>query len=348
MIGSKIRKLRKAHGMTQAALAEKLDVCRQTVMKWEKGITDPDIEVIRHAAVLFHTSAAELLDPYTEDVGILEVVHSYRPYISDSCHRALSGYVIDSSTGGGVSHASVEAVAPDGRCIARMTADENGFFIGSTGSEKQYAVRVTAPGMIYEIPRVKACPGETFMGGIDIQCSTPEPALPAEGLWGDNILWKISVDGVLTLTGSGAMDDRYSAFSGRQERSPYRGLVKKVVIRPGITSVGSHAFDGFICLEEVKLGKDVQKIRGGAFMGCKKLKSVTFSSKLEEIGWNAFRGCVSLFRLTLPASLKSIGSGAFAGCVSLSSLTIPAGTEILDEAFEFCGNLKRSAEAVIQ
>lgn len=348
MIGRKIHRLRKAHGMTQADLAEKLDVCRQTVMKWEKGVTDPDIEAIRAAAALFHTSAAELLDPYTDDGGILEVIHSYKPYISGRSHRALSGYVIDSSTGGSVPHASVEAVTPDGRCIARMTADENGFFIGSTGSEKQYAVRVTTPGMIYEIPKVKACPGETFMGGIDVQCSAPEPALPAEGLWGSNILWKISADGVLTLTGSGAMDDRYSTFSGRQERSPYRRLVKKVVIRPGITSVGSHAFDGFIHLEEVKLGKDVQKIRGGAFMGCKKLKSVTFSSTLEEIGWNAFRGCVSLFRLNLPDSLKSIGSGAFAGCVSLSSLTLSDDAEIFSEAFEFCGNLKRSAEAIIQ
>ena len=343
MIGEKIRRLRKAHGMNQEALAEKLDVCRQTVMKWEKGITEPDIEAIRAAAILFHTSPAELLDPYTDDGGILELIHSYKPYIHSSSHRALSGYVIDSGTGGGVPHASVEVLGNGGRCIARMTADGNGFFIGSTGSENQYAVRITTPAMTYEIPKIRACPGETFMGGIDMQCTCPEPSLPAEGLWGDNILWKISTDGVITLSGSGAMDDRYSALSGRQERSPYRRLVKKVVIRAGITSVGAHAFDGFINLEEVKLGKDVQRIRGGAFMGCKKLKSVTFGGNvLEEIGWNAFRGCVSLSRMTPPESVKTVGSGAFAGCVSLTSLTLPEDAEIYSEAFEFCSNLRES------
>ena len=63
MLGEKIRKLRKTNGMTQADLAEKLDVCRQTVMKWEKGITEPDLDSIRAVAELFHTSSEELLDP---------------------------------------------------------------------------------------------------------------------------------------------------------------------------------------------------------------------------------------------------------------------------------------------
>lgn len=344
MLGEKIRRLRKSHSMTQADLAEKLGVCRQTVMKWEKGITDPDIESIRAAALLFHTSPAELLDPYSDDGGILEVLHSYTPLITDPSHRVLSGFVIDSSLRGGVPDASVEVIAPDGRCIAHMTAGENGYFIGSTGSEKQYSVRISTPDMTYEIPKIRSCPGETHLGGIDMQCIPAELPLPADGLWGDNILWKISADGVLTLSGSGPMEDRYSAPSGRQNRSPYRRLVKKVILRSGITTVGSHSFDGFIHLEEVKLGKDVQIIRGGAFMGCKKLKTVTFtaqpSAQIKEIAWNAFRGCTSLSRMPLPESVKTIGSGAFAGCVSLTSLTLPEGCEISGSAFDFCGNLK--------
>jgi len=346
MIGNKIRRLRKAHGMTQEDLANKLDVCRQTVMKWEKGITEPDIEIIRVAAVLFRTSPAELLDPHSDEGGILETIHSYHPYIQSSSHRALSGYVFDSGTGHGVPHASVEVIAKNGTCIARMTADENGFFIGSTGSEKFYTVRIVTDVFDYEIPKIRACPGETYLGGIDMQIPPAAPVLPAEFMWSENILCRISEEGVMTLSGSGAMDEQYSAPSGLQKRSPYRGLIRKVIIRQGITSVGAHAFDGYLNLEEVKLGKDVQKISGGAFMGCKKLKTVSFSgNKLEEINWNAFRGCVSLSRITLPESVRTLGSAAFAGCVSLTSVTIPENAEILSHVFEFCGNLKQPLPA---
>lgn len=341
MLGMKIHKLRRDHGMTQAQLAEKLGVCRQTVMKWEKSITEPDIASIQAIASLYNVSAAQLLDPYTDDGGIMEVIHSYTPFIDSTSHRAVSGYIIDSGKRAGIPHGEAEVIASDGRCITKMTADESGFFIGSTGSEKQYRIRFRADGMTYELPKIRACGGETYLGGVDMSVIDPEPELPAEGIWGGNIAWRIDGDGVMTLTGRGEMEDRFSALSGKKERSPYRHLVKKVVIRSGITSVGAHAFDAFIHLESVTVGKDVVRIRAGAFMGCKKLKNVNFGSGcLEEIQWDAFRGCVSLTRMTLPDTVRSVGAAAFAGCVSLTRMTLPDTASVYDGAFMLCGNLR--------
>ena len=344
MLGMKIHKLRKEHGMTQAQLAEKLDICRQTVMKWEKGIKEPDIESVQVIAELYNVSSAQLLDPYTDDDGIMEVIHSYTPFIDSTSHRAVSGYIIDSGKRAGIPHGEAEVIASDGRCITKMTADESGFFIGSTGSEKQYAIRFRTDGMTYELPKIRACSGETYLGGIDLSVIDPEPALPAEGIWGGNIAWRIDEDGVMTLSGRGEMEDRFSALSGKKERSPYRHLVKKVVIRSGITSIGAHAFDAFIHLESVTIGRDVARIRVGAFMGCKKLKTVNFgSSRVEEIQWDVFRGCVSLTRVNLPDAVLSVGAAAFAGCVSLTAVTLPDTAAVYDGAFMLCGNLRENA-----
>lgn len=52
-LGENIAKARKAVGMTQEALAERLDVARQTVSKWEAGVTVPTVPgLVRLAAVL--------------------------------------------------------------------------------------------------------------------------------------------------------------------------------------------------------------------------------------------------------------------------------------------------------
>lgn len=42
--GEKISKIRKMSGMTQEELAEKMNVSRQTISKWEKGTSSPDLE----------------------------------------------------------------------------------------------------------------------------------------------------------------------------------------------------------------------------------------------------------------------------------------------------------------
>ncbi len=61
MIGENISILRKKAGLSQEALAEKLDVSRQTVAKWESGESIPDVLRCDAMAELFDTSLEELL-----------------------------------------------------------------------------------------------------------------------------------------------------------------------------------------------------------------------------------------------------------------------------------------------
>lgn len=46
MLNENIRNLRKSKGMSQEELAVKLNVVRQTLSKWEKGLSVPDSEML--------------------------------------------------------------------------------------------------------------------------------------------------------------------------------------------------------------------------------------------------------------------------------------------------------------
>ena len=58
---------RKEKSMTQEELAEKLNVARQTVSKWETGETVPDVESLKKLAVLLEFSIDEALGVEVED-----------------------------------------------------------------------------------------------------------------------------------------------------------------------------------------------------------------------------------------------------------------------------------------
>lgn len=60
-IGNRINQLRKLSGMTQEQLAEKLNVSRQTISKWESDSTTPDLESIVKISRIFHMSLDDLL-----------------------------------------------------------------------------------------------------------------------------------------------------------------------------------------------------------------------------------------------------------------------------------------------
>lgn len=60
-IGNFIMDKRKAMGLTQQQLADKLNVSFQAISKWEKGITYPNIEILRDLATVLDVSVDELL-----------------------------------------------------------------------------------------------------------------------------------------------------------------------------------------------------------------------------------------------------------------------------------------------
>ena len=61
MLHNNIKRLRQQKGMTQEILAEKLHIVRQTVSKWEKGLSVPDSEMLVRLAEVFEVSVSELL-----------------------------------------------------------------------------------------------------------------------------------------------------------------------------------------------------------------------------------------------------------------------------------------------
>ena len=62
MLGDNIKNIRHAKGLSQEELAIKLNVVRQTVSKWEKGISIPDSEMLIRIAEELETSVNVLLD----------------------------------------------------------------------------------------------------------------------------------------------------------------------------------------------------------------------------------------------------------------------------------------------
>ena len=60
-IGEKIKKLRKNKNMTQKEVANRLNVTPQTVSKWERNISYPDLDMLVQLSGLFQTSTDALL-----------------------------------------------------------------------------------------------------------------------------------------------------------------------------------------------------------------------------------------------------------------------------------------------
>ncbi len=63
MLSRNIKNLRTAAGLSQEELAQKLHVVRQTVSKWEKGLSVPDADMLIVLAQALDTSPAALLGP---------------------------------------------------------------------------------------------------------------------------------------------------------------------------------------------------------------------------------------------------------------------------------------------
>ncbi len=148
----------------------------------------------------------------------------------------------------------------------------------------------------------------------------PAPATHAAG----SITWSV-YRGVLTVSGSGAMDDYQEDW-----RSPLYNHTdfKKIVVEPGITHIGSCFFYNCTSVESVELPDTVRSIGYMAFNGCTALKEIRLPEGLEKIDRWAFEGCHELREVTIPASVTAFGSDGFSPftyCWGLTAINVAPG-----------------------
>ena len=66
MLNENLKTLRKEKGFSQEELASKVHVVRQTVSKWEKGLSVPDAEMLVQIAEVFEVPVSRLLGALPE------------------------------------------------------------------------------------------------------------------------------------------------------------------------------------------------------------------------------------------------------------------------------------------
>lgn len=130
------------------------------------------------------------------------------------------------------------------------------------------------------------------------------------GSCGENVTWKLTSDGVLTISGTGAMEDfEWDPTGESNSTAPWEKLIWdhlrsigygsgiKLIIENGVTTVGDCAFMA-LDIAEVNIPVSVAKIGVEAF-------------------WN------STFKtFHIPANVKQIGGGAFSSCNELIQFTV--------------------------
>ena len=100
------------------------------------------------------------------------------------------------------------------------------------------------------------------------------------GTCGEDLTWKLSTKGVLTVSGRGEMD---LSLSYEKSWSKLSDEIKKVVVRKGVTSVCESAFRDCKNLTEVVLPDGLKRIGKYAFSNCWNLKRITIPDSVGEI-----------------------------------------------------------------
>ena len=166
-------------------------------------------------------------------------------------------------------------------------------------------------------------------GGYTLYSSSPVE----EGTCGDDLTWKLSNNGTLTIAGVGMM-------TNPDVLAPLHLRVKKLVLKDGVTSISASAFRTYTHLTSVKLPDSVAYIGNQAFKFCVELSSITLPSSTKSVRIETFCRCSKLASVTLPYGVTMIESRAFANCTALESIQFPVSlSQIGAWAFSNCEKL---------
>lgn len=218
--------------------------------------------------------------------------------------------------------------------------------------KKRFVSLLLAISMIFSLMPVSAVTAfaESENGG---EVTTVDSGYCGADNGGENLKWTLDNNGVLTISGSGAMKDYPRYVNQRPDwYLNHKDSIRSVVLDNKITHIGDYAFDGCTSIKSVRytdytgnagvaLPKSVTTIGVHAFSDTGVTGTLKLPEHLTEIDSSAFYHCRKLNgELKLPDTVKEIGGFAFNRCGFTGKLELPVSLEnIGNDAFESCSGL---------
>ena len=156
----------------------------------------------------------------------------------------------------------------------------------------------------------------------------------AAGSCGGNLRWSLMEDGVLKITGSGAMPDYSDASNAPWYR--YGSKIKEIRVGANVTKIGENAFRStgvqkvVFCAKETG-STDAPLVLGNyCFAYCDSLNEIQFGNRVIVPGDSVFVSCSGLTGVTVPGTVKldksfngeGCGYGMFSQCPNLTKATV--------------------------
>ena len=159
------------------------------------------------------------------------------------------------------------------------------------------------------------------------------------GTCGENLTWTLE-SGTLTISGTGEMD-HYSVNA--TPWSSYQDSITKLIVQPGVTSLGNYCFSRCSSLRSVTIPESVTTLGDSCFRYCSSLGSITIPGKVASLGDYCFYWCTGLTSITIPDSVNSLGAYCFSGCDSMRTVSIQSQrlTSLGERCFDDCDNLTK-------
>lgn len=195
----------------------------------------------------------------------------------------------------------------------------------------------------------------------------------AEGTLAD-LSWSLARSGVLTISGSGELPELANDGTSVPWKK-HSDIIIEVVIKSGVTGVGSGAFTGCTALKKVSISDTVKKLDLNAFSGCTALEAFavedgneayasadgvlfnagktlliscpvgktgayTVPETVTEIEKSAFAAS-GVESVSMSDAVNAVGEGAFSNCSKLKSVVLPKGLKELKKSlFSGCSALE--------
>ena len=156
----------------------------------------------------------------------------------------------------------------------------------------------------------------------------------AAGSCGGNLRWSLMEDGVLKITGSGAMPDYSSASDAPWYQ--YGSRIKEVRVGANVTKIGKNAFRSTGVQKVVFCAKETGSTDASLVLGdycfayCDSLNEIQFGNRVIVPGHSVFVSCSGLTGVTVPGTVKldksfngeGCGYGMFSQCPNLTEATV--------------------------